>query len=75
MLTLLSLGLQIVKIVMDWANRQSIETAGAAKATLAAWERNNGFVTQALAAGEAKRAELDADPSKLHERDKNFKDD
>lgn len=74
MLSLLSALFQIVTAVMKFIERRSAEEAGKAKEIVASWERNNGFVSAALAAGEAKRRELDADPNKLRERDENQRD-
>lgn len=74
MLSLLSALFQIVTMVMKYIDRRSAEEAGKAKEIVASWERNNGFVSAALAAGEAKRTELTNDPSKLRDRDENQRD-
>lgn len=75
MLSVLAAVLSLLTGVLKYIDRQGIEAAGRAKEQVAAWERNNGFVARAMAAGEAKRTELESDPSKLRERDANFKDD
>lgn len=75
MLSFLSVLLSLVSAVMKYIDRNSIENAGRAKAIVEAWERNNGFVTSALAAGDAKRRELAADSGKLREHDEDERPD
>ncbi len=75
LLSLLKVILGIASQIFSYIERKNIEAGAEARLILKSWAKNDAFVSKALAAGEAKRVELDTDPSKLHERDPNYKDD
>jgi hypothetical protein len=70
MLSLLSALLSIVSLVMRYINEKRAEDAGRAKAILAAWEQNNAFVRDAMAAERELLDRIDIDPDELRREDK-----